>query len=332
MPNEVRKRRRSVYSHRLHLIRSSREACLAAIQIYNNPLITFKTESFIVLMVIAWTYLLHAHYRSKHIEYRYFSQGNARRVFDRLDGQHKYWELSRCLKDEACPLDRDTKNNLQFLIGLRNQIEHRRANQLDTFLSGRYQACALNYNHYLKNLFGDKNGLDEYLAYSIQFAEMSFQQTDAMVEAEGTIPNSIRSYIARFDNALSEEEFNSDRYSYRILFTKKLAGKPGQADRVIEFIDPKSDLAKSISKEYWAQKEVEKPKFRASEVVKKAKEAGFASFSMHQHAELWKRHDAKNPAKGYGVPLPGYWYWYQKWVDLVLEHLRSTAPETRTLI
>jgi hypothetical protein len=44
---------------------------LSAVQIYNNPLITFKTESFIVLSLIAWTYLLHAYYRKQGIDYRY---------------------------------------------------------------------------------------------------------------------------------------------------------------------------------------------------------------------------------------------------------------------
>lgn len=327
----MRKRKRSAYSYKLELIRSSKEAALAAIQIYNNPIITFKTESFIVLMIIAWTYLLHAYYRSQGVEYRYFKMGKKRKIFDRIDGQYKCWELARCLNDQACPLDRDTKNNLRFLIGLRNQIEHRRATELDTFLSGRYQACALNYNYYLQNLFGKKFALDEYLTYSIQFAEMSFQQAEAVVEGEMSIPKSVRSYIAQFDNALSGEEFNSDRYSYCILFTKKLTGKLGQADRVIEFIDPNSVLAENISKEYWVQKEVEKPKFRAGEIVKKAKEADFTSFGMHQHTELWKKEDARNPAKGYGTYISGYWYWYQRWLDFVLNHLKTSAPETQKL-
>ena len=50
------------------LLHKSSEAALSAVQIYNNPLITFKTESFIVLMIIAWTYLLHAFYRKQKIE------------------------------------------------------------------------------------------------------------------------------------------------------------------------------------------------------------------------------------------------------------------------
>ena len=325
----MNKRRRTIYSQRLELIRSSREAALAAIQTYNNPLITFKTENFIVLMIIAWTYLLHAYYRAKRIEYRYYKTGKKRRIFDRVNGRYKYWELSRCLKVEACPLDRDTKNNLQFLIGLRNQIEHTRAAELDAYLSGRYQACALNYNHYLKLLFGNRHALDEYLTYSIQFAEMSYQQAEFLTESEAKIPPSIRSYISRFDEALNDEEINSDRYSYRILFIKKLTGKRGQADRVIEFIDPQSDLAKNISKKYWIQKEVEKPKYRPNEVVNIAKQAGFTSFGIYQHTQLWKKEDAKNPAKGYGTTVSKQWYWYQRWVDFVLEHLRAIVPETR---
>ena len=64
--------KRKIFSEKNDLINKSREAMLSAVQIYNNPLISFKTESFIVLSQIAWTYLLHAYYRSKKIEYRYF--------------------------------------------------------------------------------------------------------------------------------------------------------------------------------------------------------------------------------------------------------------------
>jgi hypothetical protein len=36
------------------LIGKSKEAILSAVQAFNNPLATFKTESFIVLSMIAW--------------------------------------------------------------------------------------------------------------------------------------------------------------------------------------------------------------------------------------------------------------------------------------
>ncbi len=45
------------------LLVKAREAMLNAIQNYNNPRAAFRTECFIVLSVIAWTYLLHWHYK-----------------------------------------------------------------------------------------------------------------------------------------------------------------------------------------------------------------------------------------------------------------------------
>ncbi len=130
---------------RKELVQKSREAALNAVQTFNNPLTTFRTETFIVLMIIAWTYLLHAYYRRQKIEYRYFKKAGKRRRFERTkSGAFKYWELERCLNDQQCPLDREMKLNLRFLIGLRNEIEHHRSTGIDERFSGRYLACCLN--------------------------------------------------------------------------------------------------------------------------------------------------------------------------------------------
>ena len=50
----------------------------------------------------------------------------------------------------------------------------------------------------------------------------------------GIVDERIRAYIADFDSGLKHDEFNSPRFSYRLLFHKKLVNRPGQADRVIE--------------------------------------------------------------------------------------------------
>lgn len=316
MPNG----KRSVNSIKNELVTKSKEAALSAIKIFNDPLITFKSETFIILMVVAWTYLLHAYYRSKKIEYRYYKQGPKRRLFDRTNrGSYKYWELERCLKDHKCPIDRNTTNNLKFLIGLRHEIEHQMTRSLDSYLSGRYQACAINYNDYLKNFFGKNNGIDTQLTYSIQFIEISEEQIRYKAH-ESLIPKKLQTYIANFDGALNHEEYNSPRFSYRLLFKKKVVNRPGQADRVIEFIDPESEAAKQIDKEYWVKKEVERPKFRPTDVVQAVKKAGFPKFRTHpEHVLMWKSEDAKNPAKGYGVNVQGVWYWYQNWIDRCIE-------------
>ena len=63
--------KRKIKSIKSELLKKSREAMLSAVEIYNNPQITFKAETFITLAIIAWTYLLHAYYRENNIEYRY---------------------------------------------------------------------------------------------------------------------------------------------------------------------------------------------------------------------------------------------------------------------
>ena len=321
-------RKRTIGSLRRELLAKSREAALSAIRVFNDPQVGFKSETYIVLMVIAWTYLMHAYYRSKKIEYRYYEQRPKRKVFDRTrHGAYKYWELERCLNDTKSPIDHDTSNNLRFLIGLRHEIEHQMTRSLDNFLSGRYQACAINYNDYLKRLFGKQLGIDEQLTYTIQFAQLTEEQLGG-AKPESAIPERLRAYVADFDGQLSHEEYNSARYSFRLLFKRKLVNRPGQADKVIEFIDPNSDLAKTIDKEYWVKKEVERPKFRAKDVVALAKSAGFNKFRISpEHVDLWRTDDAKNPAKGYGVDIAGSWYWYQNWVDRCIEHCKQAGDK-----
>ncbi len=324
------KRNRRIGSLKNELLTKSREAALSAIRTFNDPHVTFKSESFIVLMNIAWTYLLHAYYRERGVEYRYCRQGPKRKVFDRTKhGAYKYWELERCLNEANSPVDGDTANNLRFLIGLRHEIEHQMTKALDSWLSGRYQACALNYNHYLKKLFGKKHGLDDLLTFSIQFLELSEEQVGGP-RPEAVIPQRLRAYIAEFDAELSHEEYNSAHYSYRMLFKRKLVNRPGQADRVVEFIDPDSDLARTIDKEYWVRKDVERPKFRASDVVVKVNSAGFESFRVQpEHVRLWQGEDAKNPSRGYGVEVQGAWYWYQSWVDRCIELCKAAGDRYR---
>lgn len=126
---------------------------MSAIQIYNNPLTTFKSESFIILAMISWIYLLHAFYRAKKIDYRYSSRSGTRKRFARnADGSIKYWDLKECISRQESPLDKNTKNNLEFLVGLRNQVEHKKASGLDSYMSARYQACALNFNYYIEEI------------------------------------------------------------------------------------------------------------------------------------------------------------------------------------
>lgn len=139
-------------------------------------------------------------------------------------------------------------------------------------------------------------------------------------EASEPLPANVSKYLNEFDSSLPDDEFQSPHFSYRLLFTRKLTSKKGQADKAIEFIAADSDLAKTIDKQYWVQKEVEKPKHLPSAVVKLMKGEGYVGFIQHRHTLLWKSLDAKNPGKGYGTQIANTWYWYDRWLEVVRQH------------
>jgi len=315
---------RRIFSEKIELILKSREAALSAVQIYNNPFTGFKTESFIVLFMVAWTYLAHAFFRDKKIEYRYYKiTKSGKRRFVNKDGLIRYWELSKCISEIGNELSKATKNNLEFLIGLRNEIEHKKAGGLDSYLSGRYQACALNFNFYLKKFFGEKYSIDNFLALSLQFAELNYEQARFMKNKERFIPKNVQNYITKFDQGLSDNEIKDDQFSYRLLFIKVGAKRQGQADRVIEFVDPKSSMAKNIQKEYWVKEDREKPKYRPTKIVEKVRDAGYKDFSISRHTQYWKKYDGKNLSKGFGAQIAETWYWYENWFEFIISKLEN---------
>ena len=313
-------RNRKIGSIKTELLIKSREAMLTAVQIFNNPNIQFKSESYIVLSNIAWTYLLHAYYRTQKIEYRYFEQHGLRKKFDRTkNGAFKYWELERCLNDNNCPVENIAKANLKFLIGLRHEIEHQMTTKIDDFLSARFQACCLNYNKYIKELFEDKLGIDRHLSFSLQFSSINEEHANQLKEFKD-LPKNIATYINGFDESIPENEYNDMRYSYRVLYVPKSVNHKGQADKVIEFLPVNSPEAEKLNKEYVLIKEKEKPKFLPSKVVQIIQEKGYGNFGMHQHTQLWKLKDAKNNGKGFGTKVANTWYWYKNWISEVENH------------
>lgn len=314
----ARKRRTRVTTQ---LLQNSREAALNAVQTFNNPLTTFKAETFIVLMNIAWMYLLHAYYRREGVEYRYCTKGPKRRKVDRTrTGAFKYWELERCLNDDACPLDRPTKLNLRFLIGLRHEIEHHQSAGADERFSGRYLACCLNYERYICELFGERYSLDAAVAITLQFRDLT--NTSLPQEAEVPLPANVAKYIQEFDADLSEEELKSPHFRQRFLFVPSVTGKKAQADEIIEFVPLDSELGSTINEEHQRVllKETERPKHLPSAIVKLMNEEGYTGFKMHQHTQLWKKMDGKNSGKGFGVMVAHTWYWYDRWVEVVRNH------------
>ena len=316
MPNSDAPRKRI---KKRELLNKSREAMLSAVTIYNNPQISFKSESFITLSVVAWTYLLHTYYANIGIDYRYYSiKGNSRRkYYDRTKyGAYKHWELERCLNEKKCPLDPDTKNNLRFLIGIRHEIEHQMTKKIDDSISAKIQACSINYNFYIKKLFGDALGVDQDLGLSIQFSPLLEEQKNQLLHNEQVASN-VRGFITAFEDTLTADELGNTHYAYRVVFTR-VDGKRKNSftDEVISFLSADDPMAKNIKAEYAIIKETEKKKYLSNEIVQMMKEQGFAWFTVNVMTGFWKNELGSRDQYGIYVTR-SQWMWYENWIPVI---------------
>jgi hypothetical protein len=216
---------------------------------------------------------------------------------------------------------------LEFLIEIRHEIEHRTTSRIDDTISAKLQACCINFNSAIKRLFGDQFGLERRIPIALQFVTFSRDQR-GILKKEIDLPAHIKTMMNRFQENLTDEQLSDPRYSFTAIFVQKIAKRKGTADEAIEFLPADSDLGQQINNVYIRDREP--AKFKPMQIVNLVKERGFPQFTIAEHTTLWQELDAKNPAKGYGTLLSdGAWYWYQRWLDRVLQHCEEAADRYR---
>lgn len=125
------------------LLIKAREAMISAVHTFNSAGLTFRAELFIVTAVIAWTYLMHAWFKREGIDYRHTKNEDGQRVVVKTpSGAEKYWELGQCLKHPRSLIERGAKDNLNLLLEIRHEIEHRSTSRIDDALSAKLRPAA----------------------------------------------------------------------------------------------------------------------------------------------------------------------------------------------
>ena len=299
------------------LLIKAREAMVAAVHTFNSAGLTFRAELFIVTAVIAWTYLLHAWFKREGIDYRHTKNQNGQKVVAKTpSGADKFWELAQCLKHARCPVEQGAKDNLDFLLELRHEIEHRSTSRIDDAVSAKLQACCINFNDAIKQLFGAQYALERRLPIALQFVTFSPDQRAILKKASG-LPRNVDAMMDGFEGRLTPEQQADPRYAFRVFMVGRTANRAPSADLAVEIVPPGSEVAEKFN---IALKEVEKKKYLPGEIVKQMKAEGWNRFTMDSHTRLWKKLDAKNPAKGYGAIAVGEtWCWYDTWLNRVRE-------------
>ena len=252
------------------LIRA-REAMILAVEIFNSPSLRFKTEVFAMLVNVAWTYLLHEFFSRKGIKL----VGN--------DGRSLL--LSQMIERQDCPLSTGVKSNLRSMKILRDDVEHKLLGKADAKWLSLFQACCLNFDKVMCELFGKRLSLAHDLSFALQFSRVGFDQVQTLNKYE--IPEYIEALDARLSGGMTEEELNDLEYRFRVIYTLDAASK---SRAHMEFVRPDSAEGKDIRNVLVQHKLADelyphKPSSVCALVTEQARKA----FTLHNHTQAWRK-------------------------------------------
>jgi hypothetical protein len=209
------------------LIRA-REAMALAVQIFNSPTLNFKTEVFAVLVNVAWTYLLHEVYIRKGETVIAPQTGHA-------------WLLSQMIDRPDCPLTAGMKKNLSSIKAIRDEVEHTLLGKSDHKWLPLYQACCLNFDKVMRELFGEELSLQNELGFALQFAQLSMEHMTTIHKYD--VPEHIEALDARLKEGMTEDELGDLDYQFRVVYTLDSASK---SQSHIHFINPGTEEGAEI--------------------------------------------------------------------------------------
>lgn len=287
------------------LVAKARESALAALRAFNDPSSGYRTEQFILLMVIAWNSLIQAILERDKVDY-----------FDRdADGKIRTVEgRPRILDtDELIDLAGEERlhpsvaENLRYFLRLRNRIAHRYLPALDAPTAGYAQSMLINFEELLVGDFGAESALGDELYLPLQIGK--FRREPELKRVQAQLPLDIIEFLDRERQQVPEEILGDARYCMRIFFVSTTANRESSADASVTFVK-----ADEVSEELLAALPhaavVTKPKrvavasddlLRPSEVVERLKSRLDVRFTMDTHTRCWKYFKVRPPS-GAGEP------------------------------
>ncbi len=331
------------------ILENSRSSALAAVETYNKPNSQYKIENYIILMIVAWTKLFHAYFQATIGEKYFYKEKNGR--YKVIDGEKKAWELKECIKnyrkqDHPLDISEAAIANLHFFIGLRNKIEHRFwcGSELDVLLFGECQALLYNYENLLVGLFGEDYSINACLAYALQFSHMrATEQVTAQRMLLSKDMLDIKRYIDRYKADLSQEIYDSQEYSIKLLQIPKVSNT-NRSDLAVEFVNWNS-LNEEDKENYKKVTTIIKDKLvlqsvsnanllKPSGVIEAVKKKTGININFSCHTALWKAFNIRpnNNSKAKFETLEKYcvfdephndYLYTTEWVDFVANLLQT---------
>lgn len=278
------------------ILHGSEDSALLAVEVYNKPRTSFRTQAFISLMIIAWTRLFHAYFH-KNIGNKYYYKKPKTNRYEIVDGEKRTWNLSTCISKYG-ELSAPVKANLNLFIKLRNKIEHRHIEkkELDILLFGECQSLLMNYENLVIDLFGQEYALHENLVYALQFSSMrTTEQETANRHALSVDLKEIQNFVMTYRESLQENTYNSQSYSVKLIQIPKISNT-NRNDVAIEFVrwdELNADYKKAYSQldvlikdRVVKQSVVHHGGMKPGKILKKVKETCGITLSHYDHKRL----------------------------------------------
>ncbi|GGA31657.1 DUF3644 domain-containing protein [Neptunicoccus cionae] len=299
------------------LIRA-REAMLLAVQVFNSPTLRFKAEVFAVQANIAWTYLLHEYYERKGVP---IIQSDGRSLL-----------LSQMTTRSDCPISQGIKDNLESLKRIRDTVEHTLFRRSDIRFLSIFQACCLNFDKTICELFGADKALSNDLSFSLQFAKMDFDQLTQVQKYE--VPAHISALEKEIDDGLGEDRLSDIEYRFRVVYTFENSTK---SKSHIKFVHPTDEDAEEVRK-VLIKNEISDKLYpnKAGVAADLVRQQSGRAFTMHNHTQAWRKFDIRprpsvaqpeNTNKDYCIyhEAHGDYTYSDRWVEFLVTFIASDA-------
>lgn len=292
----------------------SREAMKMAVSIFNNPTLEFRSETFSMLSNVAWTYLA--------LE---FSSRNGHSM-TRKNG--KSVSLADFLKQPYCPFSDGVRNNLKAIIKIRDASEHTLLGPNDSSWMGLFQACCMNYEKTIVDLFGERLSLGSEINFALQFSGLKIGQAEEMAKSD--LPDVIKAVNSEIYRGMSSEAKDDLEFEFSVVYTTVASSK---SKAKFNFVSPASAEGLEIANVLVKHKpSADTHPYKPKDVITLVRKRIEAKFSGHQHTQLWKKHkvrpdgnsaepDKTNLDYCYYNPTFKTYTYNESWVDLICNEI-----------
>lgn len=323
-------------SKELIQLQHGREACLSALQTWNDPAKSFRTGAFSLLFITAWNSLLIAISIRDEIEWRQTDEEENPVLMEGMEKSLDTPELTgRALSGNEWL---GTRENIKFWIDLRNKVAHRYLPILDIHVIPYAQSGLLNFEKVLTSKFGEEYSLSDQLSVPLQLA--GFRDPDFIAKLRNThtqLPIEVQNLLSRA-GSVSPDLLTDPTYMLRITFVPFVPSSGRNPDAVAHFVKPgkiSQELANTLTNVVVMDKPVriKRPEYGAKRVVEKVSKRIPFCFNTNDHARVGRFFKIR-PKKGHPdrslnetycdyIPASGIYVYNDLWIDKVVEQIST---------